>query len=150
VTNPDYQLVTGCVGLNGNGSNVSSLVTSFRSSWAPNGVGTSPSFSIFGPRPVSTSAVSSGDNVINIGYNLTLGVASHIRQSPKQVRIFTIGLGGYLYPADDALLQAVSNDPASSTYNPNEPTGLYVYSPDQTQLAQAFRRVAAEVARLIQ
>jgi Flp pilus assembly protein TadG len=148
--NPDRALVADCTGLNSSGSNVSSLVTSFRSTWEPNGVGTTPSFSINGPLAVSTTNVSSGDNVKNISYNLTLNVASYIRQSARQIRIFSIGLGGYLYPADDALLQAVSNDPVSPTYNPNEPTGLYVYAPDQTQLSQAFQRVASEVSRLVQ
>ncbi len=82
---------------------------------------------------------------------MTVNVARLARQDPAlKIRIFSIGLGGYLAPADDELLQRVSNDPASPDYDPSESTGLYVYSPDQTQLMQAFRRVASEITRLIQ
>ncbi len=147
--NPDRTIVTACPGLNSSGSNVTSLVTSLPNEWRPNGTATTPVFSFTGPKAVSTTALDSGDNVQNIGYNLTLRVAEHIRTT-LSTRIFSIGLGGYMYPADDVLLEAVANDPTSTSYNPTQPAGLYVYAPDQTELQGAFQRVSSEISRLIQ
>lgn len=154
--NPDYQLVPSsgtprCTGLSSpSGNNVGNLVTSFRSTWEPNGIGFAPAISLTSPRSVNLNDEDSGNNVKDIAYNLTWNTADLIRQDSRQIRIFSIGLGGYLYPADDDLLQAVANDPASPAYNPNQPTGLYVYAPNQTQLMQAFQRVSSEITRLIQ
>jgi hypothetical protein len=68
--------------------------------------------------------------------------------------IYTIGLGGASDVASQATFQAflerVANDPRSSRYNPSLPTGLFVYSPDDTQLAAAFHQIASQVLRLSQ
>jgi len=147
--NPDFTIIGSCPGLASNGSNGENLILSYPAEWRPNGPATTPIFSIAGPAS-PTSDIYNGDHVINIAYNLTIRVADYARQSSKAIRIYAIGLGGYLYPADDVLLQNVSNDPASASYSSSEPTGFYVYAPDQTQLVQAFQRVASEITRLIQ
>ena len=66
--------------------------------------------------------------------------------------IYTLGLGG----ASDAptesvfqrFLRRVANDPASDIYDASRPTGMFVYSPDDTQLAGAFQQIASQILRL--
>jgi hypothetical protein len=66
--------------------------------------------------------------------------------------IYTIGLGGAADVSDvtvfQTFLKRVANDPGSSRYNSSLPTGLFVYSPDDTQLATAFHQIAAQILRL--
>jgi hypothetical protein len=79
--------------------------------------------------------------------NATDNAAKRIRQSLAVPTIFyVIGLGD----VDSVLLKRIANDPSSPTYDRNEPTGLYVYAPDRTQLNQAFARIASEILRLAQ
>lgn len=79
--------------------------------------------------------------------NATDNAAKRIRQNMSMPTIFyVIGLGD----VDSTLLKRVANDPSSPTYDRNEPTGLYVYAPDKTQLNQAFARIASEILRLAQ
>jgi hypothetical protein len=66
--------------------------------------------------------------------------------------IYAIGLGGAADVADESVfetfLERVANDPRSSRYNSSLPTGLFVYSPDDTQLAAAFHQIASQILRL--
>jgi hypothetical protein len=66
--------------------------------------------------------------------------------------IYTIGLGGASDVASqttfEKFLERLANDPRSSRYNSSLPTGLFVYSPDDTQLAAAFHQIASQVLRL--
>jgi Flp pilus assembly protein TadG len=66
--------------------------------------------------------------------------------------IYTIGLGGASDVSDETVfqtfLQRVANDPSSNRYSPNLPTGLFVYSPDDTQLDAAFHQIASQILRL--
>jgi Flp pilus assembly protein TadG len=67
--------------------------------------------------------------------------------------IYTIGLGGASDVASEAVfqtfLQRVANDPSSNRpYNSSLPTGLFVYAPDDTQLATAFHQIASQILRL--
>jgi len=79
--------------------------------------------------------------------NATDNAAKRIRQSLAVPTIFyVIGLGD----VDSVLLKRIANDPSSPTYDRSEPTGLYVYAPDRTQLNQAFARIASEILRLAQ
>jgi hypothetical protein len=66
--------------------------------------------------------------------------------------IYTIGLGG---AADnpslatfELFLERVANDPRSNRYNASLPSGVFVYSPNDTQLAAAFHQVASQILRL--
>lgn len=89
-------------------------------------------------RPVSVGAAAT---------NATDNAATRIRRDPNSPTLFyVIGLGA----VDSTLLKRIANDPSSPTYNRNEPTGLYVYAPDRTQLNQAFARIASEILRLAQ
>jgi hypothetical protein len=58
--------------------------------------------------------------------------------------IYTIGLG----PVDAVLLRRIANDPASTSYNVNQQTGMYAYAPDQTQLYRAFALIQSEILRI--
>lgn len=75
-----------------------------------------------------------------------------ISDTNYQPTIYVIGLGGATDVADEnafqTFLKRVANDPSSSRYNPNLPTGLFVYSPDDTQLAAAFHQIASQILRL--
>jgi hypothetical protein len=66
--------------------------------------------------------------------------------------IYTLGLGSAGDVADESafqdFLKRVANDPGSSRYNASLPTGLFVYSPDDPQLAAAFRQIASQILRL--
>lgn len=110
--------------------------------------------SVFGPRNIPFMSGANidmrGRNIKPIADNLSVNTAIRARQDPTiQATIYSIGLGGSEYPADDELLRWIANDPASSLYSSSEPTGLYVYAPDASQLRAAFRRVASQVTRLI-
>jgi Flp pilus assembly protein TadG len=110
--------------------------------------------SVFGPRNIpfmSGAAISMrGRNIKPVADNLSVNTAVRARQDPTiEATIYAIGMGGTDYPADHDLLRMVSNDPASLQYSSSEPTGLYVYAPDSSQLRAAFRRVASQVTRLI-
>ena len=79
--------------------------------------------------------------------NATDNAAKRIRQNLANPTIFyVIGLGD----VDSVLLRRIANDPSSPSYNRDEPTGLYVFAPDKTQLNQAFARIASEILRLAQ
>lgn len=92
-------------------------------------------------RPDRPSAVGAAST------NATDSAAKRIRSKPDMPTIFyVIGLGD----VDSVLLKRVANDPSSPVYDRNEPTGLYVYAPDKTQLNQAFARIASEILRLAQ
>lgn len=79
--------------------------------------------------------------------NATDNAARRIRQNLSNPTIFyVIGLGD----VDSVLLKRVANDPSSPAYTRDEPTGLYVFAPDLTQLNQAFARIASEILRLAQ
>ena len=45
-------------------------------------------------------------------------------------------------------IQRVANDSAANNYNSSYNQGLYVFSPDATQLNQAFNQIASEVLRV--
>jgi Flp pilus assembly protein TadG len=85
------------------------------------------------------------DTLIRAAHNVLDRVAATARSYPTL--IYSIGLGN-VGPEQDRLLRRVSNDPDSEIYNPNQPTGLYVYAPDATQLNSAFSRIAGEILRL--
>jgi Flp pilus assembly protein TadG len=110
--------------------------------------------SIMGPRIIpfmsGGSVTMRGRNIKTVADNLSVNTAARARRDPDiAATIYTIGLGGGAYPADDELLRMIANDPASVAYDSSEPRGLYVYAPDASQLRNAFRRVASQVTRLI-
>ncbi len=89
----------------------------------------------------------------NASKNAADNAARRMRQDPNlSVVIYTIGLGDPSgnEPPDEVFMKRVANDPTSASFNPNEPVGLYVFAPNNTQLNQAFARVASEILRLAQ
>ncbi|MBI1353405.1 MAG: VWA domain-containing protein [Acidobacteria bacterium] len=92
-----------------------------------------------------------GEQVHNAAKNLTVNIAQAARQNTSlgEVRIYSIGLGGWGYPADAGFLRQVANDPQSPTFTTDEPQGIYVYAPSKLQLRAAFNTVASEIFRLI-
>jgi Flp pilus assembly protein TadG len=64
--------------------------------------------------------------------------------------IFVIGLGGNpaAIPPDPLLMPRIANDPASASYNGNQPAGQYIFAPDTAHLQAAFASIASQVLRL--
>jgi len=62
--------------------------------------------------------------------------------------VYSVGLGTGLA---QSFLQQIANDPASSTYNPNQPAGLAVFAPNcpssqcTSELQQVFQTIAAKI-----
>jgi len=113
--------------------------------------------SIWGPKTIpfllAGQPTMRGLNIKPLTENLTINTAARARGDANlNARIYSIGLGGdpTAYQADHELMRNVANDPEASSYNNGQPTGLYVYAPDPSQLHKAFQRVASEITRLIQ
>ena len=89
------------------------------------------------------------DASFNAADSQALAIISDTTYKPV---IYTIGLGSANDVSDqstfETFLKRVANDPSSNRYNANLPTGLFVYSPDDTQLAAAFHQVASQILRL--
>ena len=45
-------------------------------------------------------------------------------------------------------MRRIANDPEAGNFDMGKPPGLYVFAPDNTQLQQAFARVASEILRI--
>jgi hypothetical protein len=96
-----------------------------------------------------------GTNVHNAAKNLALNIAQTARRDATlgNVNIHAIGLGGWGYPADHALMKRMANDPSDSygttiTAASDEPQGTYSYAPTADDLKAAFSKVKSEVMRL--
>lgn len=96
-----------------------------------------------------------GTNLHNAAKNLSLNIAQTARRDATLggVNIHAIGLGGWGYPADAALMKRMANDPSDSygvtvTVAADEPRGTYTYAPTPDDLKAAFSKVRSEVARL--
>ncbi len=77
-----------------------------------------------------------------------LQTATAMRTENPGMYIYSIGLGTSV---DQAFLQQIANDPASSTYNLNQPVGQAVFASNcpssqcSTQLQQVFQTIAAKI-----
>lgn len=99
--------------------------------------------------------------------NATDYSAYQARANPTlPVYFFAVGLGGNSSnPPDPVLLQRMANDPNGDTFNSpatydpcvdetgcvtytSQPQGTFVYSPNQSQLAQAFLTISSQILRL--
>ncbi len=108
-------------------------------------------FLIVGSQPKTvTSAADSNSiakNIYNASYNVPVAMASSLRA--KGVYIYTLGLdgnGGF----DDALLKSMANTTDASTYNKNQPTGVYCYAKTINDLRPCFSKLASEILRISQ
>jgi Flp pilus assembly protein TadG len=91
------------------------------------------------PRALRHAAYNAADNA-------AWRIRSDTNLSPV---IYVIGLGGTggAETFDSELMTRIAND-GDPRIQPDRPRGLYVYSPDSTQLTNAFLRIASEILRL--
>jgi len=103
-------------------------------------------------------------NVNRAARNMLENIANSARsETPNPINIYTIGYGALLagLEVDSAtctgygnnelgtnILQRLANVQGVDTYNQNQPTGLYVYAGDPTQLNAAFNQIASAILRL--
>ncbi len=129
------------------GTQAQNLVMEVPATWAPQG--SADWFSIFHPfnsgLPASPIALSEPDIITKVGENLALNIANQARS--EGILIYTIGLGPAVNPA---FMEDIANDPDSTYYNLNQPSGEYVFSADSAGLVDAFLRVASSVTHLTQ
>lgn len=101
-------------------------------------------------------------NVNKAARNMFENVANTARSGSgtDSIKIYTLGLGSALneneigfcgydireYGAN--ILKRVANTKDSDTYNPSQPTGLYVYAENASQLDAAFQTIANQILRL--
>jgi Flp pilus assembly protein TadG len=77
-----------------------------------------------------------------------LQTATAMRAENPGMLVYSIGLGS---SADQAFLQQIANDPASSTYDPNQPVGEAVFASKcpstqcSAELQQVFQTIAAKI-----
>jgi Flp pilus assembly protein TadG len=79
-------------------------------------------------------------NIANDAMYRANQVASSMRA--QGIVIYSIGLGDKI---SQAFLQQVANDPASSTFNPNQPVGQAVFAPTAAALQGVFQTIASEI-----
>jgi Flp pilus assembly protein TadG len=80
------------------------------------------------------------DNIANDAMYRAVQVAESMRS--QGIVIYSIGLGNKI---SEAFLQQIANDPASSTFNPNEPVGQAVFAPTANDLDAVFQSIASEI-----
>jgi len=92
------------------------------------------------------------DTITNAGINALDNAAQRARADAVTKNlglvVYTIGLGNATGGVSNSLLQRIANDPAANNYNSSYNAGIYVYSPDASQLYQAFSKIASEVLRV--
>ena len=77
-----------------------------------------------------------------------LQTTTAMRTETPGMLVFSIGLGSNV---DQAFLRQIANDPASSTYNPNQPVGQAVFASNcpssqcNAELQQVFQIIAAKI-----
>jgi hypothetical protein len=80
-----------------------------------------------------------------------LKTADAMRAENPGTYIFAIGLGSSVDTATQSFLRQLANDPASTSYNPNLPEGLFLYVPDcpsstcTVELKTAFQTIASKI-----
>ena len=79
-------------------------------------------------------------NIANDAMYRAIQVANSMRA--QGVAIYSIGLGDKI---SQAFLQQVANDPASSTFDPNQPVGQAVFAATAADLQGVFQTIASEI-----
>ena len=77
------------------------------------------------------------NNIANDAMYRAVQVANSMRA--QGIVIYSIGLGDKI---SQAFLQQIANDPASSTFNANEPVGQAVFAPTANDLDAVFQSIA--------
>ena len=105
-----------------------------------NGDGTSCGATQFPSQVVGGMEPLTEDNIANDAMYRAVQVANSMRA--QGIVIYSIGLGDKI---SQAFLQQIANDPASSTFNPNEPVGQAVFAPTANDLDAVFQSIASEI-----
>ena len=79
-------------------------------------------------------------NIANDAMYRAVQVANSMRA--QGIAIYSIGLGDKI---SQAFLQQVANDPASSTFDPNQPVGQAVFAATAADLQGVFQTIASEI-----
>ena len=79
-------------------------------------------------------------NIANDAMYRAIQVANSMRA--QGIAIYSIGLGDKI---SQAFLQQVANDPASSTFDPNQPVGQAVFAATAADLQGVFQTIASEI-----
>jgi Flp pilus assembly protein TadG len=79
-------------------------------------------------------------NIANDAMYRTVQVA--LAMQNQGIVIYSIGLGDKI---SESFLQQIANDPASSSYNANLPTGEAAFAPTAADLQSVFQTIAAEI-----
>jgi len=79
-------------------------------------------------------------NIANDAMYRSILVANSMRT--QGIVVYSIGLGDKI---SQPFLQQVANDPASSTYDPNQPVGEAVFAPTAADLQGVFQIIAAKI-----
>lgn len=97
-------------------------------------------------------------NVGNAARNLAERIAYEIRTDATgahPIHIYALGLGAQLntndgVPAEtgSSILRRIANDPASGSFDPNQPEGKYYFAGDATQLNEAFQQIRDQIIRI--
>ena len=96
------------------------------------------------PKPPAQIPVNN-TTVTYASWNAADDAANRVRQD--KIVIYCIGESKSV---DAVFLKRVANTPDSSSFNPSQPTGLYVYSPDGSQLSSAFDTIASQILHISQ
>ena len=105
-----------------------------------NGNGASCGATSFPSQQTGTMETLNMANISNDAMYRAVQVANSMRA--QGIVIYSIGLGNTI---SQAFLQQIANDPASSTFNPNEPVGQAVFAPTAADLQGVFQTIASEI-----
>jgi len=96
----------------------------------------------------------------NMVENVANAARSESGPSVTPITLFAVGLGQHMKDLElgcpgygsneygEVIMKRVANVKDADTYNPDQPTGIYVYSEDPTQIDAAFNQVAGAILRL--
>ena len=79
-------------------------------------------------------------NISNDAMYRAIQVATSMRA--QSVVVYSIGLGNTI---SQSFLQQVANDPASSSFDPNQPIGQAVFAPTAADLQGVFQTIASQI-----
>ena len=123
------------------------------------GVGNIPLASFNGKRTLSGNPVTNTlCNVNKAARNMLENVANTARS--QGIKIYSIGLGSNINQLEISMcaygsseygsniMNRIANTKLADTYNSVQPTGMYVWAADESQLSDAFSSIASEILRL--
>lgn len=155
--------------LSGNSSGYSvSNVTSLPAyaTWTPNG----PTADVYQVAPNPPPGTGMAGRTVNVNYTHDsnrgfIDVNNAARNLPEEmahdarasgIYVYTLGLGDLLiqqkswgnHEMGNAVLMNMANDTSAPNHGSDQPTGLYAYAADSTQLDAAFDQIASQLLRL--